>query len=120
MVTASATFTTGDTLKSNAFLPPVDKRTHAELERQALHELVRLGATGPVSGGTGKALPVEKDTLHGACHTFCVDAFKRNVDPVLVANNRGHATTQMVLTLYRKFRPALTDPVRADRRSHAR
>lgn len=84
----------------------VTLKAHRKVETEALKTLATRGVEVP-----------KGYTLHAACHTFCVDAMKRGVDPVLIANNRGHANTQMVLTLYGKFRPAITDLLRADQRS---
>lgn len=107
----------GAGLLPDAELFPVTTRDHAEAEREALVVLMAQKATGPLSGATGRSLPLEAYTAHAACHTYCIDGMKRGVDPVLLANNRGHANTQMVLTLYGKFRPTVMDLVRADQRA---
>lgn len=104
-------------LLPDALLFPVTRHEHADIEREALESLMTQNATGPLSGATGRSLPLADFTAHAACHTYCIDGMKRGVDPVLLANNRGHANTQMVLTLYGKFRPTVMDLVRADQRA---
>lgn len=104
-------------LLPDAVLFPVTTRSHADTEREALVALMARKAVGPLSGATGRSLPLEAFTAHAACHTYCIDGMKRGVDPVLLANNRGHANTQMVLALYGKFRPTVMDLVRADQRA---
>lgn len=54
---------------------------------------------------------------HQCRDTFAVRGMKAGRDPVLLANNLGHADTSMVLKKYGKFRPAITDLVRADQRA---
>lgn len=53
---------------------------------------------------------------HCCRNSFAVRGMKAGRDPVLLASNLGHADTSMVLKKYGKFRPAITDLVRADQR----
>jgi site-specific recombinase XerC len=54
---------------------------------------------------------------HNCRNTFAVRGLKAGRDPVLLANNLGHADTSELLRLYGKHRPAITDLVRADQRT---
>lgn len=93
-------------LLPDALLFPVTKAQHAAAHEAALEAL----------GGRGVTVPPGY-TLHAARHSYAVDAMKQGRDPVLIANNLGHANTQLVLTLYGKHRPTVTDLIRADRRA---
>jgi site-specific recombinase XerC len=53
---------------------------------------------------------------HNCRNTFAVRGMKEGRDPVLLAQNLGHTDTSMVLKKYGKFRPAITELVRADQR----
>jgi hypothetical protein len=56
---------------------------------------------------------------HNCRNSFAVRGMKEGRDPVLLASNLGHADTTELLRLYGKFRPAITDLVRADQRTSA-
>jgi integrase len=55
-------------------------------------------------------------TLHACRHSYALEMMRQGRDPVLIANNLGHANTTLVLSLYGKFRPTVTDIVRAAKR----
>jgi site-specific recombinase XerC len=56
---------------------------------------------------------------HSCRNTFAVRGLKAGRDPVLLASNLGHADTSELLRRYGKFRPKITDLVRADQRGRA-
>jgi site-specific recombinase XerC len=53
---------------------------------------------------------------HNCRNTFAVRGMKEGRDPVLLSNNLGHGDTSELLRRYGKYRPAITDLVRADQR----
>lgn len=53
---------------------------------------------------------------HNCRNTFAVRGMKEGRDPVLLANNLGHGDTSELLRRYGKYRPTITDLVRADQR----
>lgn len=54
---------------------------------------------------------------HHCRNTYAVRSLRAGKDPVLIANNLGHADTSELLRLYGKHRPAITDLIRADQRT---
>lgn len=63
----------------------------------------------------GVAIPANYRPHH-CRNTYAVRSLRAGKDPVLIANNLGHADTSELLRLYGKHRPAITDLVRADQR----
>lgn len=61
------------------------------------------------------AIP-DRYTPHCCRNTFYIRGLKNGEDPVLLSNNLGHATTAEGLRRYGRFRPAVTDLVRASAR----
>lgn len=57
-----------------------------------------------------------KYTPHNSRNSYAVRGMKQGRDPVLIAHNLGHADTSEVLRRYGRFRPAITDLIRADQR----
>lgn len=53
---------------------------------------------------------------HSCRNTFAVRGLKEGRDPVLLSSNLGHGDTSELLRRYGKFRPKVTDLIRADRR----
>jgi hypothetical protein len=53
---------------------------------------------------------------HNCRNTFAVRGMREGRDPILLANNLGHSDTSEVTRRYGKYRPAITDLVRADQR----
>jgi site-specific recombinase XerC len=94
-------------LLPDALLFPVRTRDHQDAQDAALYVLRLKGAT---------YLPA-KYTLHSCRHTYAVHGMEEGWDPVLIANNEGHANTSMVLTKYGKYRPTIKQLVRADQRA---
>lgn len=94
-------------VRAGRFLPdarlfPVTIKEHRSVEKDALAAL----------GKTGAEIP-KGYTLHACRHSYAVEMFRQGRDPVMVANNLGHANTALALTLYGKFRPTVTDIKRA-------
>jgi site-specific recombinase XerC len=97
-------------VRSGGFLPdarlfPVTIKEHRKVESDALDALRAKGVNVPAGY-----------TLHACRHSYAVEMMRQGRDPVLIANNLGHANTTLVLSLYGKFRPTVTDIVRAARR----
>jgi site-specific recombinase XerC len=94
-------------VRAGGFLPdaelfPVTIKEHRQVEKDALAALKAKGALVP-----------ESYTLHACRHSYAVEMMRQGRDPVLIANNLGHANTALVLMLYGKFRPTITDIKRA-------
>lgn len=86
----------------DALLFPVTADQHRAVHVEAVAAAREAGADIP-----------DRYTPHAARHTYAIRKMRSGVEPTLTANNLGHADASMVIRLYGRYRPKITDIIRA-------